>query len=104
MEKSMTSSSLQKVGLLDDCVEGIQPEFVYCLIAMDEHGQEYVEGVFLNEERANLRKAVLAAEEALREAKWRESNGICTCGDKDCTYLMDYEQTVWFVRTARLHR
>ena len=109
MEKSVTTANLLKVGvptigLLDDCADDVQPEFAYCLIAVSEYGDEHVEGIFLNEERARLRKTVLEAEHALRVAKWNEKHGPCQCNNDLCTHEMNHEQTSWFVRTARLHR
>lgn len=99
----MTLVTIQQEGLLDPCVSDVVPEIVYCLIAVQDYN-EYVEGVFVTEDRAKRRKDVLAAEQALRTAKWREEHGTCECGSDSCTYHSGIEETWWCIRATRLFR
>ena len=99
----MTVVDIMQEGLLDLCVSDVIPEIVYCLIAVQDYN-EYVEGVFVTEDRAKLRKAVLEAEESLRLAKWREEHGTCECGSDSCTYHSSVEETWWCIRATKLFR
>ena len=102
----MTTTVIEQEGLLDPCVSEVVPEIVYYLIAVQDYS-EYVEGVFVTEDRARLRKDVLEAEQALRLAKWREEHGpcwICECGSDKCTSQSGVEETWWCIRATRLFR
>lgn len=96
----MTLTTLQQEGLLDPQVTEVEQELVYCLIAVEEAGYEYVEGVFVTEERAQLRMAVLKAEQDLRNAKWREKHG----DHEGSEYHSALDDTFWCIRASKLIR
>lgn len=102
VEKSMTLTVIQQEGLTDP--KAVEQELVYCLIAVEEQGYEYVEAVFVTEERAQLRMAVLKAEQDLRNAQWREKHGDCECGDPRCLYPSGLDDTFWCIRASKLIR
>jgi hypothetical protein len=81
-----------------------EQELVYCLVAVEEYGNEYVDSVFVTEKQALLHKAVLEAEQQLSIAKWLEQTGGCSCNEEGCTYEQDAQKYSWFVRAAKLIR
>jgi hypothetical protein len=100
VEKSMTLTVIQQEGLTDP--KAVEQELVYCLIAVEEYGYEYVEAVFVTQDRATAHKAVLEAEQNLRNAKRYEQLQAALPSAYEDMYQP--EETCWYVRASKLIR
>jgi len=100
----MTLTTLQQEGLLDPQVTEVEKvELIYCLVATDDpYGADYLEAAFVTEERAKARKAVLEAEQNLRNAKLNEEYQAALPTANAALYQP--EETFWWIRAVKLIR
>jgi hypothetical protein len=100
VEKSMTLTVIQQEGLTDP--KAVEQELVYCLIAVDDYGYEHVEAVFVSEDRAQARKAVLEARQSLHNAqRYEEFQASFPSAYED---MYEPDQTCWYIRASKLIR
>jgi hypothetical protein len=101
MEKSMIDlTTIQQEGLLDP--KAVEQEIIYCLMAVEPYGYEHVEAVFVSEDRAQARKAVLEARQSLGNAqRYEELQASLPSAYED---MYEPDETCWYIRASKLIR